>query len=128
MLVGMHDHDCALFEGRSMLVQDADERLRRVVGQEAVRAEQYDARSRAVGKGDQPGEIEIVGEHHVPVPTRPREYLRVRGPGVADSTPVSGLDAGSLQRFDPPRRDVHVDEQLQGEPMTASCSSMRHAA
>ena len=52
----MHDHDCALFEGRSMFAQDADERLRRVVGQEAVRAEQYDARSRAVGKGDQPGE------------------------------------------------------------------------
>lgn len=124
----MHDDDRALFEGRSMFAQDADERSRRIVGQDAVRAEQYDARSRAVGEGDQPGEIEVVGEHHVPVPARPREYFRVRGPGVADGAPVSGLDAGRLQRFDPPRREVHVDEQLQDEPMTASCSSMRHAA
>ena len=44
-------------EGRSMFAQDSDERSCRVVGQDAVRAERYDARSRAVGEGDQPGEI-----------------------------------------------------------------------
>ena len=60
VLVRMNDHDRALFEGRSMFAQDADERPRRVVGQNAVRAERYDARSRAVGEGDQSGEIEVV--------------------------------------------------------------------
>ena len=84
-----------------MLAQYAHERGRRVVGQDPVRAEQHNAWRRAAGKRDQPAEVEVVGEHHVPMLARPREYLRVGCPTVTDGVPVSGFDAGTLQRLDP---------------------------
>ena len=70
----------------------------------------------------------IVGQQDESVPSRPLEDLAVGGRAVTDPTPVAGFDARVCQRLDPPRRQVHVDQELQLEPTVTSRSSLRHAA
>jgi len=121
-------HESASLDLRRMSVQDLDEGVCRVGRQKAMRAEQNHAGRTAAGEREDPAEVEIVGQQYEPVPPRPLEDLSVGSRAVTDLAPVAGLDARVRQRLDPPRRQVHVDQELQLEPTATSCSSLRHAA
>ena len=93
-----------------------------------MRAEQNHAGRTATRESENPAEVEIASQQHVPVPLRLLENLSVGSRAVTDLAPVAGLDARIRQRLDPLRRQVLVDQELELEPTATSCSSLRHAA
>ena len=96
--------------------------------QQAVRAEQNHAGRTIAGESENRAEVEIVGQQDESVPPRSLEDLSVGSRAITDLASVAGFDARVRQRLDPPRRQVHVDQELQLEPTVTSCSSLRHTA
>ena len=127
-MVGVQDDDRALLQLRFVPPQHLHQHRRRLDRRDAMRPEQHDARPAATAKGQQAAEVEIMGQEDEPAPSRSLEHLRVGSRAVTDRAPMPRLDTRMLLRLDPARRQVHVDENPQLEPIATSCSSLRHAA
>ena len=73
-------------------------------------------------------EVQVVREDYVPGGAGEGQDLPVGCAGIAQRGPVGGLEPHRPEGVHPARRQVHVDEELQGLPSGSSSSSARQAA
>ena len=82
--VRIEGHDGTFLELHLVLSEDGRERRRRLARQDAVRPELDDAWPVASCQREKSAEVEVVGEHHEPVPLSPVENLSVRSASITD--------------------------------------------
>src|SRR5260370_10430560 len=122
-----HGDEHARLEGGGMLRQNANDHLPDGIRQNVLAAHLHDTRTARTCQREQGSEIEVVGEHDVPVIPRVAHQLGVGSTRVSDRGPVYRLDVVSGEDGRPRGRQVHVDENLHCA-RGGSTSSARHAA
>ena len=126
--LGIQDDDGALFERRLMLPKSGDHVRGGIDRQNSVPPQLDDAWTVSPGEGEQPAEVEIVGEHDEAVSRAQSRISRSGAPPSPTSLQCLASKPELSNTFDPVGRKVHVEQQPHGAPTGTSCSSTRHAA
>jgi len=107
-------------------VEDSDNITTDGVWHGVLDADLKHTRTECASGSEQGAEVHIVREEDEVVIPGPNEKRKIRGPGIADFTPVNAFKTFLCEEGNPQRRQVHVDEELHGRGNSVSC--VRHAA
>lgn len=113
-----------------MLLKSSENRVAEAMWQNVGSANLKHTWTFGVGKSKHCAEIKVVSEHNVIMVRGPFHSLLVTGARVSDPRPVNCFQSITHQKWHPVRRQVHVDQEIQGHGRESgtSRSSSLHAA
>ncbi len=124
---GVHGDERPGLEMDSRHIYDSQQLLPDVTRQDCLRLELHHAGRSKSPDSKKSAEVEILGEDDLPVAVGVFEDHAVGTVRLANVDPVDGLVTCGCEEVDPPRAEVHVDEEPHAE-IGISISSTRQAA
>lgn len=124
---GIHGDQRPSIEVSARHIHGGEQLLAHVAWQHCLGPELDHAGGRQAPDSEQGAEVQVLGEDGLPMPVRLIEDHTVGGVGLTDVHRLDGVMTCCCEEIDPPRAEVHVDEEPHAE-IGISISSTRQAA